>query len=217
MNVAHAYLSTPEVTPGPAGSSFRALSLGWVHSCEQSSADAGGMSWECPISREFWPAQTEFLKGWCFQTMVLEKTLESSLDSKIKPVNPIGNQPWIFIGRTDAEAPILWPPDVKNRLIGKDPDAGKVWRQGVRGMTEGEMVEWHHQLNGNEFEQTPVMDREAWHDAVHGVAKSQTQLSDWTATAADRIRKTSNTHWGWRKELSRISWGLGGVPGHHVL
>ena len=90
--------------------------------------------------------------------MVLQKTLESPLDSKeIKPVNPKGNQSRIFIGRTDAEAetPILWPPDVKNRLIGKDPDAAKDGRQEEKGMTEDEMVGWHHQLDGHEFEQAP--------------------------------------------------------------
>ena len=97
------------------------------------------------------------LKNWCFRTVVLEKTLESPLDSKeIKPVNPKENNPWIFIGRTDAEAgaPILWPPLAKIWLIGKDPDAGKHWRQEKKGTTEDEMVGWHHQLNGHEFEQT---------------------------------------------------------------
>ena len=96
------------------------------------------------------------LKNWCFWTVVLEKTLESPWDSKeIKPVNPRGNQLWIFIGRTDAEIPILWPPDKKSRLIGKDPDAAKDWKQKEKGTTEDEMVGWHHQLNGQEFEQTP--------------------------------------------------------------
>ena len=96
------------------------------------------------------------LKNWCFRTAMLEKTLESPLDSKeIKPVNPKGNQPWIVIGRTDAEAPILWPPDVKSRLIGKDPDTEKDWSQEEKGTTEDEMVGWHHRLNGHEFEQTP--------------------------------------------------------------
>ena len=92
-------------------------------------------------------------KNWCFWTVVLEKALESPLGSKkIQPAHAKGNQSWIFIGRTDAEAeaPILWPPDVKNWLIGKDPDAGKDWRQERR---EDEMVGWHHQLNGHEFEQ----------------------------------------------------------------
>ena len=97
-------------------------------------------------------------KNWCFWTVVLEKTLVSPLDGKeIKPVNPKGNQSWIFIGRTDAEAetPILWPPDAKSQLIGKDPDAGKDWTQEEKRMTEDEMVGWHHQLNGHEFEQAP--------------------------------------------------------------
>ena len=95
-------------------------------------------------------------KNWCFLIVVLEKTLESPLDYKeIKPVNPKGNQSWIFIGRTDAEteASILWPPDVKNQLIGKDPDVGKHWGQEEKGMTEVEIVGWHHWLNGHGFEQ----------------------------------------------------------------
>ena len=96
------------------------------------------------------------LNNWCFWTVVLEKTLESLLDWKeIQPVHPKGNQSWIHSGRTDAkaEALILWPPDAKNWLIGKDPDAGKDWRQEEKGMTEHEMVGWHHRLNGQEFEQ----------------------------------------------------------------
>ena len=98
------------------------------------------------------------LKNWCFWTVVLEKTLESPLDSmEIKLVNPKGNQPWVFIGRTDAEveAPVLWPPDGKNCLIGKDPDAGKDWGQEEEEVTEDVMVGWHHWLNGHESEQTP--------------------------------------------------------------
>ena len=95
------------------------------------------------------------LKNWCFWTVVLEKTLESPLDYKeIQPVRPKGNQSWIFTGRTDAEAKtaVLCPPDVKNWLIWKDPDAGKDWRQEEKGMTEDEVVGWHHQLNGCESE-----------------------------------------------------------------
>ena len=93
-------------------------------------------------------------KNWCFWTVVMEKTLESPLDNKeIKPANPKGNQPWIFIGRTEAEAPILWLPDASSKIIGKDPDAGRYWRQ-KKGTTENEMVGWHHRLNGHEFEQT---------------------------------------------------------------
>ena len=96
------------------------------------------------------------LKSWCFWTVVLEKTLESPLDCKeIKPVNPKGNQPWIFIWRTDAEAeaPILWPPDAKNWFIGKDPDGGKGWRQEEKGMTDDEMFGWYPWLDGRDFEQ----------------------------------------------------------------
>ena len=117
--------------------------------------------------------------------VVLEKTLESPLDCKeIKPVYPKGKLPSIFIGRTDAEAvtPILRPPDVKNWLIGKDPDAGKDRRQEEKGTTEDEMVGWYHWLDEHEFEQALelVLDREAWRAAVHGIANSQTWLSNWT-------------------------------------
>ena len=97
------------------------------------------------------------LNNWWFQTVVLEKTLESPLDYKeIQPVHPKGNQAWIFIGRTDAEAetPILWPPDVKNWFIWKDPDAGKDWRWEEKGTTEDEMVRWHHRLRGHKSEET---------------------------------------------------------------
>ena len=123
------------------------------------------------------------LKNWCFWSVVLQKTLESSLDCKeIKSINPKGNQPWTFIGRTDAkaEALIIWPPDVKNWLIWREPDAGKDWRQEEKGMTEDEMVGWHHRLYGHEFEQAlGVGDgREAWRAAVLGVAKSWTWPND---------------------------------------
>ena len=124
-------------------------------------------------------------KNWCFWTVMLEKTFESPLDCKeIQPVHPKGNQSWIFIGRTDAEAetPVIWPPDLKNWLIGKDPDAGQDWRQEEKEMKEDEMVGWHHQFNGHEFDQAPgVGDGQGilaccspW------VTKSQTQLSNWT-------------------------------------
>ena len=97
-------------------------------------------------------------KNWCFWTVMWEKALESLSDcQEIKPVNLKGNQPWIFTGRTDAEAeaPVAWPPDAKSWLIGKDPDAGNDWRQEEKGMTEDKMVGWHHRLNGHEFEKTP--------------------------------------------------------------
>ena len=97
-------------------------------------------------------------KNWCFWTVVLEKPLESPLDWKeIQPVHPKGPQSWVFSGRTDVEAetPILWPPDAKSWLIGKDPDAGKDWGQEENGTTEDEMIGWHHRLNGHGFEWTP--------------------------------------------------------------
>ena len=103
--------------------------------------------WELDHKESWWP------KNWCFQIMMLQKTLENRLNCKeIKPVSPKGNQPWIFIGKTDAEAPILWPPDVKSQLILKDPVAGKDWRQKEKGAAEGEMVGWHHRLDGHEVE-----------------------------------------------------------------
>ena len=124
-------------------------------------------------------------KNWCFQTVVLAKTLKSPLDSKIKPVNPKEHQPWIFIGRTDAKAevPILWPPDAKSWLIWKDPDARKDWGQEEKGVTGNKMVGWHHQFSGHEFEQTPIVkDKEARHAAVHRAAKRWTRRSGWTTT-----------------------------------
>ena len=97
-------------------------------------------------------------KNWCFWTVVLEKTLQSPLDCKeIQPVHSKGDQPWVFFGRTDAKAetPILWPPHAKSWLIGKDSDAGRDWGQEEKGMTEDEIVGWHHRLDGHEFEWTP--------------------------------------------------------------
>ena len=124
-------------------------------------------------------------KNWCFWTVVLKKTLESPLDRKeIQPIHPKGNQPWVFIGRTDAEAktPILWPPHAKSWLIGKDSDAGKDWGQEEKGTTKDEMAGWHHQLDGREFEWTPGVG-----DGQGGLSccdswgpKSRTRLSDWS-------------------------------------
>ena len=132
------------------------------------------------------------LKNWCFLSVVLEKTLESPLDIKeIKPVHPKGNQPWILIGRTDAESegPVLCPPDAKSRLIRKDPDAGKDWRQEEKGTTEDEMVGWHHRLNGHEFEQ------------ALGVGEGQGGLACYSPWGLQRVRHNRATELNWT-ELS---------------
>ena len=123
-------------------------------------------------------------KNWCFWAVAPWKTLESPLDyKKIKPVKRKGNQPWIFIRKTDAEAeaPILWPLDEKSRLNGKDLDPGKDWRQEEEGTTEDEMVGWHHITDSMDMNLNMlwVKDREAWCSAVHGDEKSWTWLSDW--------------------------------------
>ena len=127
-------------------------------------------------------------KNWCFWTVVLEKTLESPLDNKeLQLVSPKGNQSWLFVGRTDAEveAPILWPPDEKSLLIGKDPDAGKDWRQEEKGVTEDEMIGWHHWLNGHESEQT-LGDGEG--------QRSPACCSPWGCKESDRTYQLSNNN-----------------------
>ena len=145
-------------------------------------------------------------KNWCFWTEMLEKTLESPLDYKeIKPVNPKGNQSCIFIGRIDAEAetPILWPPDLKNWLTGKDPDAGKD-KGGRRGR---QRMRWLDGITNAMVMSLSrlrelVMDREAWHAAVHGVAKSRTGLSYWTELKRESVLKTS--YWMTEASYKRI-------------
>ena len=137
--------------------------------------------WMCELDcKESW-----VLKNWCLWTMVLEKMLESPLDCKeIQPVHSERNRSWIFIGQTDAEAetPTLWPPDTKNWLIGKDPDAGKDWRQEEKGQQRMRClndITDAMDMSLSRFQEL-VMDREAWHAVVHGVSKSWTWLSDWT-------------------------------------
>ena len=146
----------------------------WKKSCDQcrqhvknqrhylANKDLSSQSY-CFSSSLVWMWELDYKESWApkngyFWAVILEKTLETPLDSKeIQPVNPKGNQSWIFIVRTDAEAetPILWPLDAKNWFIGKDPDAGKNWGQEEKGTTEDEMVGWHHWLDGHVFEQAP--------------------------------------------------------------
>ena len=145
------------------------------------------------------------MEEWCLWTVVLEKTPESPLACKeIQPVHPKGNQSWIFIGRTDAvaEIPTLWPPDEKNWLSGKDPDAGKDWRQEKRA-TEDEMIGWHHQLSGHEFEQAP------------GIGDGQESLACCSPWGCKESNTTKQLNWTelrfvvtflWKSKRLSISW-----------
>ena len=137
-------------------------------------------------------------KNWCFWAAVLEKTLESHLDCKeIQPVHPKGNQSWMFIGRTvaGAETPILWPPDVKSWLTGKDPDAGKDWRPKEKGAAEDEIASLTQWTWGWANARRSA-GQQTWHAAVHGAAKSQTRLSSWTTTRWVGRAKDKRKHRG---------------------
>ena len=153
------------------------------------------------------PKESWACENWCFWIMVLEKTLGSPLDCKeIQPVHPKGDQSWVFIRRTDVETetPILWPPDAKNWLIGKDLDAGKDWTQEEERTTEDEMVGSHPRINGHDFEQAPGVGdgQESLEWCIHGVAKSQTQLSDWTEL---KVTDGNCTYFGDHFEMYRNS------------
>ena len=135
-------------------------------------------------------------KNWCFWTVVLEKTLESPLDCKeIQLVHPQGDQSWVFIGKTDVEAetPILWPPEMKSWLIGKDLDARKDWRQEEKGTTENKVVGWHHRLNGHEFEWTP------------GVGDGQGGLACCCPWGRKELDTTEQVNWlNWKGKMYKV-------------
>ena len=152
------------------------------------------------------------LKNWCFWTVVLEDTLKSLLDCKeIKSVHPKGDQPWILTGRTEAEAeaPILWPPDMKNWLTGKDPDAGKDWRQEkarrVKRWLDG--ITYSMDMSLSKL-WVIVKDREAWHAAVHRVTKSLTRLSDWTTRKCELLCKVQLE---FRSDSTRSLWNFSAI------
>ena len=154
-------------------------------------------------------------KNWYFWTVVLEKTLESPLDCKeIKPVNPKKNKSWMFIGRTDAKAevPILWPPDSKNWLMGKDPDAEKDWRQEEKVMTEDEMVGWHHQLNGHGFGWTPgVVDGQGGLACCISWGHKESDTTEWL-NWTEHLQNQILFCLDMQHKLLRILWGLKPEP-----
>ena len=157
--------------------------------------------WSYPYMWELDCEESWAPKNWCFWTVVLEKTLESPLDCKeIQPVHPKGDQSWVFIGRTDAEAetPVLWPPHVKSWLIGKDPDAGRDWGQEEKGTTEDEMAGWHHWLDGHEF---------GW---TLGVGDGQWGLACCDSWGHKELDTTEWLNWLTEKYwiISKFSWAL---------
>ena len=162
--------------------------------------------WELVHKEEWGP------KNWCFQIVVLEKTLESPLDSKeIKPVKPKGGQPWKLTGRTDAEAdaPIIWLPDVKSQLIGKDPDAGKDWGQ-EKGVAEDDMVGWHHWLSGHEFDQTPGDGEGQWSLACcNPCGCKELDVTEW-------LNNNGKSFLCWFRSMRNTKW-LGGRLNHRFI
>ena len=146
-------------------------------------------------------------KHWCFWTVVLE-TLESPLDCKeIQPVNPKGNQSWIFIGRTDSEAPILWQPDANNWLLRKDPDAGEDWRHKEKGMTEDEMARWHHWLNRHEFEQAlGVGEGQGSLACCSPWGHKESDTTDWTELNWTEIQDIQLKNKNWEFETEDFNW-----------
>ena len=146
----------PSVLGGPAQYSFIELDKAVIHVISLVFCDCGFHSGSHIWMWELDHKQGWVSKNWCFWTVVLEKTLESPLDCKhSKAVSPKGNQLWIFTGRTNAESPILWPPDQNTNSLEKDSDAGRDWRQEKKGTTGDEMVGWHHRIDGREFEWIP--------------------------------------------------------------
>ena len=194
------FLHCPAPLTHPASTALLAALRKTKRTIAQSFLEACHLS-KVHVLRKYWT----FAKNWCFFTVVLEKTLESSLESKeIKWVNPEGNQAWILNGRTDAEAeaPILWPPDEKSELTGKNTDAGKYWRQEEKGTTEDEMVGWHYRLNGHGFEQTP------------GDSRRQGSLpccSPWGRKELDMTEWLNNSSKSWNKQGRKVC-ALGTMP-----
>ena len=182
----------------PAMREMWVWSLGWEDAMKEEMANQSSiLAWKIPSTEETGRLQSKGLQkvGHDCWTVVLEKTLESPLDCKeIQLVHPKGDQSWVFIGGTDAEAetPILWPPHTKSWLIGKDPDAGKDWGQEEKGTTEDEMAGWHYQLNGHEFEWTPgVGDGQGGLACCNSWGHKESDMSEWL---------------NWTEQVSMYAW-----------